>query len=106
MRRSGLTVLVAAAAVLVLGPQAGADPRQDPVGSVGTVYGQACGYGAGMFGTTPFAPVVGAACTPPQAPVAPVAPAEASAEEATPEEATPEEATPEETMPEEDMPAE
>ncbi|OKI17614.1 hypothetical protein A6A25_40575 [Saccharothrix sp. CB00851] len=86
---------VAAAAVLVLGPQAGADPRQDPVGSM---YGQACGYGVGVFGTTPFAPVVGVACTPPQAVGAPA--------EAVPHELMPEEPMPEEAMPEEVMPAE
>lgn len=90
MRRIGSAVLVTAAALLVFGTQAGADPLQD---TVGTVQGQACGYGAGFLGTTPFAPVVGAACTPPQV-------VEAAAE------VVAEEAMPEDVMPEDVMPAE
>lgn len=90
MRRTGLVGLVAAAVLLVFGTQAGADPRQDPVGAV---LEQVCGYGAGFLGTTPFAPVVGTACTPPQAVGAPT-------------EAVAEEVMPEDVMAEDVMPAE
>ncbi|MFE9749587.1 hypothetical protein ACFYOT_32145 [Saccharothrix saharensis] len=88
MRFSGLAVPAAAAAVLVLGPQAGANPAQEPVGSM---YGQACGYGASYFTTTPFAPVLGAACVQPAVPM--------------PTETVPTDVMPDETMPTDVMPA-
>lgn len=93
-RVSGLAGLVTAAALFGFGfgPQAGADPLQEQMGSV---QGQACGYGVGFLGTTPFAPMVGVACTPPQAGGAPV---EALAEEAMPVDVMPEDVMPEDVM--------
>ncbi|WP_157621148.1 hypothetical protein [Saccharothrix sp. NRRL B-16348] len=93
-RVSGLAGLVTAAALFGFGfgPQAGADPLQEQMGAV---QGQACGYGVGFLGTTPFAPMVGVACTPPQGGGAPVEmPVEALAEEAMPVDVMPEDVMP------------